>query len=80
MNREIEIADTPDGTKCYVWVHTEELADLRQHGSTTTQLRQIITDHPHEEINTALEHITGWSAEDLEQHPDGWRRYALRWP
>ena len=87
MNREIEISDTPDGTKCRVWVHTKELAELRRYGSTTVQLRQLLHDshhHHHEDqneaLNAALEHITGWTTEALERHPRGWRRYALRWP
>ena len=86
MNREIEIADTPDGTKCRIWVHTKELAELRRYGSTTIQLRQLVYDsHRYQEnhnetLNAALERITGWASETLEQHPNGWRRYALRWP
>ena len=86
MNREIEIVDTPDGTKCRIWVHTKELAELRQHGPTTTQLRRLVYDSHHQQenqnetLNTALEHITGCTSETLEQHPIGWRRYALRWP
>ena len=86
MNREIEIADTPDGTKCRIWVHTTELAELRCYGSTTAQLRQLVYDSHHcdenqnETLNAALERITGWTTEALEQHPNGWRRYALRWP
>ena len=85
LNREIEIADTPDGTKCRIWVHTTELAELRCYGSTTAQLRQLLYDSCNQEdqnetFNAALEHITGWTTEALEQHPTGWRRYALRWP
>ena len=85
MNREIEIADTPDGTKCRVWVHTKELAELRQYGSTTIQLRRLVYDchyqeNQNETLNAALERITGWTSETLDQHPTGWRRYTLRWP
>ncbi len=86
LNREIEIADTPDGTKCRIWVHTTELAELRRNGSTTAQLRQLLYDshyyqeNQNETLNTALEHITGWTTKTLQQHPNGWRRYALRWP
>ena len=84
MNREIEIADTPDGTKCRIWVHGNELAELRRCGATTVQLRQLLRDNHHEDrneaLNAALEHISGWTSEALEQHPTGWRRYALRWP
>ena len=85
MNREVDIADTPDGTKCYVWVHSNELAELGRYGSTTVQLRQLLHDSHHDEdqneaLNTALEHISGWTSEALRRHPRGWRRYALRWP
>ena len=85
LNREIKIADTPDGTKCRIWVHTKELAELRHYGSTTAQLRQLVYDshnreNQNETLNTALERITGWTTETLQQHPNGWRRYALRWP
>ena len=79
MDREIEISETPDGIKCHVWVHAEELAELRRNGSTTAQLRQLVANHPDEALNTALEHVTGWTTQELEQHPKGWRRYALRW-
>ncbi len=51
MNREIEIVDTPDGTKCRIWVHTKELAELRQHGPTTTQLRRLVYDSHHQQEN-----------------------------
>ena len=85
MDREIKIVDTPDGTKCRVWVHTEELAALRRCGSTTYQLRQLVHDSHHhsedrnEALNAALERIAGWTTETLEQQVTGWRRYALRW-
>ncbi|MCQ3803863.1 MAG: hypothetical protein KTV45_07120 [Acidimicrobiia bacterium] len=87
MNREIEIVQTPDGTKCRVWVHSNELAELRHNGPTTVQLRQLLSDSHHhyeedrnEALNIALERITGWTTEALERHPRGWRRYSLRWP
>ena len=87
MNREIEIVQTPDGTKCQVWVHSNELAELRHNGPTTVQLRRLVSDSdhyhsedPNEALNAALEQSTGWTSEALEQHPRGWRRYSLRWP
>ena len=85
MDREVRIDETPDGTKCRIWVHTIELAELRRYGSTTAQLRQLVetcstADYPDETLNTALEYITGWTTDALEQHPNGWRRYSLRWP
>lgn len=85
LNREVEFGETPDGTKCRIWVHTKELAELRRRGSTTAQLRQLLYDYHYQQdqdktLNAALEHITGWTSETLEQYPDGWRRYALRWP
>ena len=84
-DRDVRFDQAKDGPKAWVWVHADELAALRQWGSTTRQLRDAIAvglqapaGEADAHLDAHLEHLTGCSTRSLSHR--GWRRYAVRWP